>query len=61
MYKAYNSIRSVVSENKCQGLKREQVKEKMNKDRSKVYEFLSLTDDEIDSIFIFIEKYFSKI
>lgn len=61
MYKAYRSMRSIVSDNKCQGLKRMYVEEKINKDRTQVYEILLFTDDEINSIFIFIEKYFPRI
>ncbi|HAA9392126.1 TPA_asm: hypothetical protein GHL58_11835 [Listeria monocytogenes] len=61
MYKAYRSMRSVVSDNKCQGLKQKEVKEKINNNRSQVYQLLSFTDEEINSIFIFIEKYFPRI
>ncbi|EAE2399397.1 hypothetical protein V8M71_001392 [Listeria monocytogenes] len=61
MYKAYRSLRSVVSDNKCQGLKRMHVEKKINKDRTQVYKILSFTDEEINSIFIFIEKYFPRI
>ncbi|EAC5361784.1 hypothetical protein B1N06_09065 [Listeria monocytogenes] len=61
MYKAYRSLRSIVSDNKCQGLKRMHVKKKINKDRTQVYKILSFTDEEINSIFIFIEKYFPRI
>ncbi|EAG8533023.1 hypothetical protein QI849_002994 [Listeria innocua] len=61
MYKAYRSMRSIVSVNKCQGLKRMHVEEKINKDRTQVYKILSFTDEEINSIFIFIEKYFPRI
>ncbi|EAD3623698.1 TPA: hypothetical protein LER82_002844 [Listeria monocytogenes] len=61
MYKAYRSLRSVVSDNKCQGLKQKEVKEKINNNRSQVYQLLSFTDEEINSIFIFIEKYFPRI
>ncbi|EPZ7419611.1 hypothetical protein ACXR64_003073, partial [Listeria monocytogenes] len=61
MYKAYRSMRSIVSDNKCQGLKRMHVEKKINKDRTQVYKILSFTDEEINSIFIFIEKYFPRI
>ncbi|EAC6269373.1 hypothetical protein CF322_09510 [Listeria monocytogenes] len=61
MYKAYRSLRSIVSDNKCQGLKRMHVEKKINKDRTQVYKILSFTDEEINSIFIFIEKYFPRI
>ncbi|EAF3633041.1 hypothetical protein [Listeria monocytogenes] len=61
MYKAYRSMRSIVSDNKCQGLKQKEVKEKINNNRSQVYQLLSFTDEEINSIFIFIEKYFPRI
>lgn len=61
MYKAYRSMRSIVSDNKCQGLKRMRVEKKINKDRKQVYKILSFTDEEINSIFIFIEKYFPRI
>lgn len=61
MYKAYRSMRSIVSDNKCQGLKRMHVEKKINKDRTQVYKILSFTDEEINSIFIFIEKYFQRI
>ncbi|HFL1065690.1 TPA: hypothetical protein ACGYNV_002078, partial [Listeria monocytogenes] len=37
MYKAYRSLRSIVSDNKCQGLKRMHVEKKINKDRTQVY------------------------
>lgn len=61
MYKAYRSMRSIVSDNKCQGLKLMHVEKKINKDRTQVYKILSFTDEEINSIFIFIEKYFPRI
>ncbi|ECJ9746334.1 hypothetical protein FQR52_07250 [Listeria monocytogenes] len=61
MYKAYRSMRSVVSDNKRQGLKQKEVKEKINNNRSQVHQLLSFTDEEINSIFIFIEKYFPRI
>ncbi|EAG5212177.1 hypothetical protein C7T15_12420 [Listeria monocytogenes] len=44
MYKAYRSLRSIVSDNKCQGLKRMHVEKKINKDRTQVYKILSFTD-----------------
>ncbi|HHT6591258.1 TPA: hypothetical protein ACSZIT_11725, partial [Listeria monocytogenes] len=50
MYKAYRSMRSIVSDNKCQGLKRMHVEKKINKDRTQVYKILSFTDEEINSI-----------
>ncbi|MBC1524806.1 hypothetical protein HB825_05600 [Listeria booriae] len=61
VYQGYKAMRNVIMDNKCQGLKLNEVKLKVNADREKIKKYLPFDDEEINSIFIFMEKVFPRL